>query len=138
MTTGTFFGTSYYTEKKMKGNLISAFLGAVVNIIFNFAFIPKFGSAGATMAACISYITIMVYRFIDTQKFLKLKFWTIQNTALLVLSGLLLASINIEHIYSEQISIILYVLIFVINIKFILSMINGMFLLVRRSLERRW
>ena len=73
-TLGTFVGTSYYVEKDMKGNLFSAMVGAITNVILNFCFIPIWGANGAAIATCISYIIILAYRVIDTRKYLKINF----------------------------------------------------------------
>lgn len=71
-TLGTFVGTTYYVEKDMKGNLVSATIGAITNVVLNFCFIPIIGTNGAAIATCISYIVILVYRVIDTHKYLNL------------------------------------------------------------------
>ena len=72
LTLATFVGTSYYVEKDMKGNLTSAFWGAIVNVALNFILIYKVGIIGATVASCISNIVIFAYRMADTKKYLKL------------------------------------------------------------------
>ncbi len=71
---GTFIGTPYYVEKDMKGNLFSATVGAMINVFLNFFLIPVLGIQGAAIATCISYISVFVYRLIDTQKYIALDF----------------------------------------------------------------
>jgi O-antigen/teichoic acid export membrane protein len=73
MGVSTFIGTAYYVEKNMVGNMLSAVSGAVANLILNWLLIPKMGAAGATLAACISYIIILIYRYFDTKKYQKIK-----------------------------------------------------------------
>lgn len=69
---GTFVGTPYYVEKDMKGNLLSATAGAAVNIVLNFVLIPIAGIQGAAIATCLSYISVFLYRLIDTHKYIPL------------------------------------------------------------------
>ncbi len=132
----TFFGTSYYVEKKMRGNLLSVVIGAVVNIIFNFLLIPYFGATGATMAAAICYVVIMIYRYVDTQKFLKLIFWTPGNLINMVLFLVLLINTNLSYTYEFQISAALLFVLLMINIpyiKMIFSYVSEMFSRLRRK-----
>lgn len=75
---GTFVGTPYYVEKDMKGNLFSAMVGAGINIILNFVLIPKIGIQGAAIATCISYISVFLYRVLDTRKYIRLGLWKIR------------------------------------------------------------
>lgn len=124
LATATFFGTSYYVEKKMRGNLLSAVIGAIVNILFNFMLIPFFGAAGATMAAAICYVVIMVYRYFDTQKFLKLTFWTTGNLLNMVLFLLLLINTNLPYAYEFSISAAILLVLLIVNIQYIRKILS--------------
>lgn len=117
MSVATFFGTSYYVEKKMVGNLVSAMIGAAMNIGFNAILIPQYGAAGATMAAAASYVAIMLFRYFDTQKYLRLNFWTSENIVLMLLLLALLVCTNIGYVH---ISIAIFAVIVAINSKFII------------------
>lgn len=118
LSTATFFGTSYYVEKKMAGNFFSALTGAIVNIVFNALLIPHFGAAGATMAAAISYVVVLTYRYIDTQKYLPLTFWTPEN---LMEFAFLCAIMGATYFDHDGIAVILYLAFIAFNGKFILS-----------------
>ncbi len=65
----TFVGTVYYVEKDMIGNMISAIVGAIVNLGLNYLMIPGIGASGATLASTISYLVILIYRYFDTKKY---------------------------------------------------------------------
>lgn len=82
-TLNTFVGTSYYVEKDMKGNLNSATVGAIVNVCLNAILIPTIGVTGAAAATWISYVAVLVYRILDTRKYLALKIITPTNGKLL-------------------------------------------------------
>lgn len=84
-TLNTFVGTSYYVEKDMKGNLKSASVGAVVNVCLNIVLIPIVGVTGAAAATCLSYVAVLVYRILDTQKYLPLSTINRTNIKLLVI-----------------------------------------------------
>ncbi len=130
----TFFGTSYYVEKKMAGNLISAVIGAAVNFVFNLILIPFFGAAGATMAAAVCYVVIMIYRYFDTQKYLKLKFWTTSNVLNMILLLLLLINANLDYTLNYVVSFTLFIMLLIINIGYIKSVFQyGMGILRKRN-----
>ncbi len=73
MTLGTFVSTSYNVYKDSKGMLFSGVSGALINVVLNFILIPLIGVFGAAIATCISYITVFIYRIIDTKKYVKIK-----------------------------------------------------------------
>ena len=65
-------GTFYTTFKKTKGALITAIIGAATNTILNFIFIPKFGLMAAATTTLIGYVVVLLYRWWDVRKFVKL------------------------------------------------------------------
>lgn len=70
LTISTFLSTSYTVNKDSRGFLLSASVGAFINIILNFILIPIIGVHGAAFATCISYIIVFIYRIIDTKKYI--------------------------------------------------------------------
>ena len=99
-TLGTFVGTSYYVEKDMKGNLKSAFVGALVNIILNFLLIPTMGITGAAIATCTSYLAVLIFRIIDTRKYLPIDAMTPYSMRLLAVMLYMLACSYVNGILS--------------------------------------
>ena len=135
LSTATFFGTSYYVEKKMLGNFLSAVIGAVVNIVLNAVLIPGFGAAGATMAAAVSYIVIMIYRYFDTRKYLKLDFWIPENV---ISMALLLGLLFLSDFQQTFLSVIVFGVLLLVNVKYIVKMLNmGMRVLKSICLKER-
>lgn len=103
---GTFFSASYNAYKDGKGMLFSSILGALVNIFLNFLLIPKFGIYGAAIATCISYISVFFYRYIDTQKYIRITFkiYDFIPLLLLLVSSILL---YFDSINSQIIQIVI-------------------------------
>lgn len=64
----TYFGTFYQALKKNTMLMISTMVGAIINIILNFALIPFCGGLGAALATVVSYIAVTVIRVIDIRK----------------------------------------------------------------------
>ena len=66
-----FMGSVYFLEKRSMRSFVTASVGALTNIVLNFALIPSFGAMGAAVATAISYMVAFVIRAIDTSKYLK-------------------------------------------------------------------
>ena len=123
MTLSTFISTSYNVHKDSKGFLYSSIVGAITNIILNFAFIPFFGVYGAAIATLISYIAVFLYRWYDVKKYIQFKF------KLSYLWIMIVIMINTSLIYRNWIcvfcsSIISLLIIFVTNRDKIRDVIN--------------
>lgn len=92
LSAASFIGTQYTVHKYSIGYLLSSTCGAIVNIILNFFLIPKIGINGAALATCISYISVYVYRIIDTRKFVKIQYGDtrrVSTITILLLTSLL-------------------------------------------------
>ena len=99
LTMATFIGTSYYVEKNTVGTMLSALVGAITNILLNFILIPRLGANGAAIATGISYLIIFLYRYYDTQKYIRINIFKLKYCftslllAALLISGYLLDSL---------------------------------------------
>lgn len=121
-----FIGTSYVAAKKNKGNMISTMIGALVNSILIFVLIPKWGLNGAAFAICISYLTVIIYRFYDTKKFVLIN--TISNH---ILFSSVVVFIQIYILFNtvelvSVLNIVLFFIILLINKKDIKELINNL------------
>lgn len=66
----TFIGTIYTVKKKTVMSLITAALGAILNIILNIVMIPSMGAQGAGIATAISYFAVFALRAIHSKSFM--------------------------------------------------------------------
>jgi len=86
----SFLGSVYFLKKKSTSSMLTAMVGALVNIILNFVMIPTHGAMGAAVATLISYLAVFAVRSYDTS--LELKFPRYYGR-LLLNSALLIAQI---------------------------------------------
>lgn len=84
MVLGTFFSVFYTVNKDGFGFLKSGVAGAVINVLLNFLLISQAGAFGASIATCISYIIVALFRFFDTRKYITLKVFSRGNNLLYV------------------------------------------------------
>ncbi len=113
-TSATFLSTSYNVHKDSKGFLLSGLVGAMVNIILNCIFIPSMKVYGAAFATLISYISVFIYRIIDTKKYLKIKMG--KEKKLLILGLLISCALtyldNIYGIFLQSIILIIIIIMY--------------------------
>lgn len=99
----SFFGQYYIAAKKTTGVFTTTILGAAINIIANFIFIPHLGLQGAGLSSAISFLSIWLIRVFDTQKLVKTTInWNnmiLNNIFLMIQIYLVLNQDNIVYYY---------------------------------------
>ena len=89
----TFMGSVYVASKKSMRSMLTAAIGAAVNIVLNIVLIKTVGLHGAAIAAFASFVIIFIIRAIDTKKIVMMDMKLpkmIANTALLLIMGLVI------------------------------------------------
>lgn len=130
---GAYYGTFYAVSLKTAGALKSTIIGAIVNIVANFCFIPIFEINGAAIGTCIGMMVMCIYRAMDTYKYEQINYKKIQ------LFALLFGNIGIILLFywNTIVSIILQIIIFIIEIIAIRKMIYEMFVLLLKNTTNR-
>lgn len=88
-----FLGSVYFLKKKSMLSMLTAMMGAVVNVVLNFMMIPKYGAMGAAVATLISYVAVYLLRAYDTAKFLRFPLHHLRlllNSAVLVVQAVIM------------------------------------------------
>ena len=123
----SFMGSVYFVEKKSVLSMLTALMGAVINVILNFIMIPDHGAMGAAVATFISYLAVYIVRAYDTRSYVRFKLHTpllCVNTVLISLQMLVMYS-NIRYNYYIQLAILLTLA--VINVKGIVAVTKEFF-----------
>ena len=68
-----FFGGLYAASMNNKIVMRSTILGALINIAVSLLLVPTVGIHGVTIASFLCYLTIVIYRFLDTKKIISLQ-----------------------------------------------------------------
>lgn len=82
-----FLGSVYIAEKRTKRSFVTSLAAGIINIILNFALIPRFKIYGAAIATFAAYFLVFFFRLADTPKLIKFEFSLPKialNTALLI------------------------------------------------------
>ncbi|WP_438710608.1 oligosaccharide flippase family protein [Aquimarina muelleri] len=97
---GSFIGTYYWSSKKIKGELYTSILAALINIVLNFLLIPFFGLMGASIATVLAYFALWLIRVYSLRKSILLSI----NYKLLFTCLLAIVSIHLLNIVTLEIS----------------------------------
>ncbi|MBE6596186.1 MAG: hypothetical protein E7641_00810 [Ruminococcaceae bacterium] len=117
----SFMGSVYFVEKKSILSMLTALMGAVINVALNLIMIPDHGAMGAAVATLISYFAVYALRAYDTGRYVKFKLHTPLLTVNLILIALqigLLFYTGERWLLSQ---IVMVALIGAVNIKGLLS-----------------
>lgn len=129
----TFVGTVYYVKKDMVGNMLSSLVGAVMNVILNFVFIPIMGASGATLAACISYFVILIYRWFDTKKYQSIRLVSVKNIAMLLLLCLMTVAVALNTVWATVVAAAAFIVLVVINFETMKELIKKAKFMIKRK-----
>ena len=115
---------NYYVRKKEGNITLAVLIGSILNIILNFALIPKYGIFGAGIASIIAYLFIVIFNYSVAVYLYKIKY----NVSLIFFGLLILtiaAFVNSYVIFS-WISLIIKTIIF-------LGIIGVSYLIMRKD-----
>lgn len=113
-----FVSVSFAKAKDTKNIMISSLIGAIINIILNFALIPIFGVNGASIAACIAYFIIFIYKVIVGRKYICYSVFTIRNILYVVLIVIQICLSYISNVWvSYSLSTLSFLIVILISVK---------------------
>lgn len=72
----SFFEIGYQCAKRTSRILPSLILSACISIICNILLIKRFGINGAITSSIVTYLALLIYRSIDTRKYLRIQFFS--------------------------------------------------------------
>jgi len=122
-----FFGTFYAVVKVNKNAMYSTMIGAFVNLVCMFIFIPLWGIVGALVANVLSYLVIVIVRVYDSRKYVHVTIdWNKQmiSVGLLLFQAIVLTTVfRCNQHVSIGITILLLIIHFrdIRNLKFLIN-----------------
>lgn len=106
---GTFMGSIYVAAKQSKRSMVTATIGAVLNISFNALLIPILGNHGAAIATFISFFSVFAIRARDTRKtvYMDLKLpKLITNTVCLLIMGAVVIFVPNDIVFFSVLTVV--------------------------------
>ena len=112
----------YIGLKKTKEVANTTIIGAIINILVNIIFIKKFGLYAAAISTALSYFAMMMYRYFDLKKYMKITYIKKNILSLLIVFILVLIVYYYNNLYLNIISLVLTIMYsYILNIRFIRS-----------------
>ena len=112
----------YIGLKKTKEVASTTIIGAVVNILINVVFIKYLGLYAAALSTALSYFAMMMYRYFDLKKYMKITYIKKNLLSLLLVFILILVLYYYNNFYLNIISLIITIIYtYILNRKFIKS-----------------
>ena len=108
-----YIGSVYTATKKTNMLFRSTLVGSIVNIVLNVILIPKYGAMAGAITTMISYFIVWVMRFIDTRKYIPIRYnYLLEGaTMLLIVTDCLIVTFNVSGSFVISIAICAAVLI---------------------------
>ena len=91
-----FLGSVYIAKKQTKRSFMTSLAAGIINILLNFALIPRFGIYGAAGATFAAYFAVFFFRLFDTSKIIRFKF----NLSGIIFNTLILFAMTIINQFS--------------------------------------
>lgn len=113
----SFLGTTYIAALKTKGILFTTVLGAVINVLLNFIFTPRFGALGAAISSMVAFLAVMLVRLWDTKKFVDIKVnWGVFFRGHVILILQLFVIFLLGNYLGQVVLILLFIIMLGLNI----------------------
>lgn len=97
-------GVVYVATKKTIEIAKTTFIAAAINIVVNLLFVKYLGLYAASISTFVGYLLTMIYRIVDTKKYLNIKFNIKQCIFIIII---LTGSIIIYYLKNRILSMIL-------------------------------
>lgn len=132
-----FLGSVYSVKYRTDHTLYTSLAAGSINVVLNFALIPRFGIYGAAIATFISYFAVFFYRLYDTKKYINYNFSLAKiliNTLLLVCM-IVLNQLEAQWYIVYSAMTVLFAVVVVLNFKALLRC--AVFILPQR-IKSKW
>ena len=126
----TFLGSVYFASKKTMGSMLTALVGAVLNVALNLLLIPPFGAMGASVATFVSYFAVCLLRLVTGRRLIPFKGEWGRLMVNTLLMGVLTAVVTLSERNADAILLMyggaagVFVLIVAFNIRPILELLR--------------
>ena len=125
-----FYASVYMAKKKSVLSMLTAGVGAIINIVLNFVLIPSLGAYGAAIATAVSFVVVFLIRAKNTKQFVDIRidsssFWP---SAILMLASSIFVIFEVPNEKTSLlISLAITVLITIMNFQSVVGILKLLF-----------
>ena len=127
----SFIGSIYVAKKKTKEIAKTSVLAAVINLTVNLLLIKFIGLFAASISTLLAYFTMFVYRYIDSKKYVNLKFDVRYMVSMIISFIIVLVSYYLDYLYTN-ILVLLFIIVYAIYVN------RNNFVLIKNMLISRF
>ncbi|MBP3854454.1 MAG: oligosaccharide flippase family protein [Ruminiclostridium sp.] len=116
----TFMGSVYVASKQSMRSMVTAAIGAVLNIGLNLIMIQLWGIYGATFASFLSFLTIFIVRAADTHRIVNMDLRLPKmavNVVLLMVMGAVIFMVHDNDLLFYGSLVLLFIVILILNFR---------------------
>lgn len=117
-------GVLYTVFKDTKGALRTSFLGASVNIVLNVILVPRFGMHAAAWTTLVGYLSVLLVRWIDASKYVKLTLSKKQVLIMLLFITIQMYVYYLDSATAVVVMSLIFIVYFVINRDIVIRMLE--------------
>lgn len=130
--TVSLLGSIYVALKKSNEIAKTSILAAIINILINIVFINKIGLFAASISTVVAYLSMSIYRYIDVQKYVKVK---VELKSILYILLLSILVITTYYIRNNILCLISLVITIIFSIYFNKDIIKSLLKMVKNKIK---
>ena len=120
-----FYGTGYLSTRQTRGAMTTTIVGAIMNVVINALFMPKYGLQIAGFSTFFSYVTVWELRIFQTRKYFRIYIrWGKFSAIFMLVIAMIIASIKGDGIQNILLFVGAVFVSIIINQKTIKEMIR--------------
>ncbi len=127
-------GGIYIANKKTKEVAKTSLISAIINLLVNVLLVKKIGIYAASLSTFIAYLTMMIYRYIDVQKYAKIK---IKTKTLFINVLLILVILPLYYLKNFYTNIIMFIIVVIYAIFINLKTFNSIFKMLKEKIMKK-
>ncbi len=125
----TFLGSVYFAGKKTMWSMITALVGALLNVALNLLLIPIYGAMGASVATFIAYFAVFILRLATTRRLIPFRQewprWVVNTALSLALAGAVTLTGGDHGGVMWGLAAVLYAILFAFNARAVLGVLRS-------------
>lgn len=127
-------GGIYIANKKTKEVAKTSLISAIINLLVNVLLVKKIGIYAASLSTFIAYLTMMIYRYIDVQKYAKIK---IKTKTIFINVLLILVILPLYYLKNFYTNIIMFIIVVIYAIFINLKTFNSIFKMFKEKMMKK-
>ncbi|MFR6257501.1 MAG: lipopolysaccharide biosynthesis protein [Anaerovoracaceae bacterium] len=130
----TIVGYAIGFAKKSYYTLLSTSVGAIINVILNIIFIPKFGAVAAAYTTCVSFAIMVVITYLISQKLYYVEYGIKKMTIIIICTFVISVFVKDINIVMKIIFAVIVIISLLLSYK---KIVMDCIIIIKRILNRR-